>query len=163
MNLSRTIIIGNSGSGKSWLADRLAQQLQTPWIDLDLINWEPGGYNVARERQDAIKLAHEATAYDNWIAEGIYGWLARELMPKATALIWLNIDEEECQANIRSRGIRRNGNDDAFQALLAWTASYKTRQGSGSFSGHEQIFHEFAGPKLRLLSKDEVTAFANLK
>jgi len=28
MNLTRTLIIGNSGSGKSWLAKRLAAQLK---------------------------------------------------------------------------------------------------------------------------------------
>lgn len=38
MNLTRTLIIGNSGSGKSWLAERLASQLQIPWVDLDAIH-----------------------------------------------------------------------------------------------------------------------------
>lgn len=47
MNLTKTIVIGNSGSGKSWLAERLANQLDAQWIDLNAIHWEPDGYNMA--------------------------------------------------------------------------------------------------------------------
>ena len=42
------------------------------------MHWEPGGYNVARNRKDAIALTRDAAASDRWVIEGIYGWLARE-------------------------------------------------------------------------------------
>ena len=40
----RTVIIGNSGAGKSALAERLAALIHVPVIDLDLLNWEGDGY-----------------------------------------------------------------------------------------------------------------------
>ena len=49
-DLRRVVIVGNAGSGKSWLAERLAHALSVTAIDLDLIHWLPGGYNAARER-----------------------------------------------------------------------------------------------------------------
>jgi len=47
-DLQRVLIIGNSGSGKSWLARQLAEKFATPATDLDNLNWEPGGYVKAR-------------------------------------------------------------------------------------------------------------------
>ena len=35
----RTVIIGNSGAGKSALAESLAALVHVPVIDLDLLNW----------------------------------------------------------------------------------------------------------------------------
>ena len=44
----RVLIMGNSGSGKSWRARELAQQRQLPHLDLDTIVWVPGLIAVAR-------------------------------------------------------------------------------------------------------------------
>ena len=38
--IQRTVIIGNSGAGKSALAESLAASIHVPVIDLDLLNWE---------------------------------------------------------------------------------------------------------------------------
>jgi adenylate kinase family enzyme len=54
MNLTRTLIIGNSGSGKSWLAQRLAEELRVPWVDLDSIHWLSDEYSIARPRADVL-------------------------------------------------------------------------------------------------------------
>jgi adenylate kinase family enzyme len=40
----RTVIIGNSGAGKSALAESLADSIHVPVIDLDLLNWEGNGW-----------------------------------------------------------------------------------------------------------------------
>lgn len=53
-DLTRTLIIGNSGSGKSWLAERIANRLGSVYVDLDLIHWLPGGYNAARPMDEAV-------------------------------------------------------------------------------------------------------------
>ncbi len=39
----RTVIVGNSGAGKSALAESLAALILVPVIDLDLLNWEGSG------------------------------------------------------------------------------------------------------------------------
>lgn len=85
----------------------------------------------------------------------------REAEPTATALVWLCIAEAECIANIRHRGMRRGGSEDSFNALLNWAETYRTREGSSSYSAHEAIFDDFAGAKTCLRQKSEVTTFAN--
>ena len=87
----RTVIIGNGGSGKSWLAEQLSRNLSVPAIDLDVIHWEPGGYNVVREKSLAIEMVRQAAKGPGWVIEGVYGWLARAALPNATALVWLDI------------------------------------------------------------------------
>ncbi|MGI4848455.1 MAG: adenylate kinase [Janthinobacterium lividum] len=160
MNLSRTIILGNSGSGKSWLAERLARHLGVSCIDLDFIYWLPGGFSAARDRGEAVQMLRQASTTARWMVEGIYGSLIDEILPDATALVWLCLDEAQCVANIRQRGMRRNATREAFAALLDWAQTYSTRQGSSSFSGHAAIFENFAGEKKILRSRSAVTAFA---
>lgn len=43
--MKRTVIIGNSGSGKTFLARALAAGSGIPVIHLDEIFWQPGGFN----------------------------------------------------------------------------------------------------------------------
>ena len=45
----RTVIIGNSGAGKSALAESLAALILVPVIDLDLLNWEGDSYGRKRD------------------------------------------------------------------------------------------------------------------
>ena len=103
MNLTRTLIIGNSGSGKSWLAERLAEHLQVQWIDLDSIHWLSDEHSIARPRGEALAMARIAASEERWVIEGVYGGIVRELIHRATALIWLCVDDKSCVANIGQR------------------------------------------------------------
>ncbi|MGF6446862.1 hypothetical protein [Paraburkholderia youngii] len=96
MNPAKTLVIGNSGSGKSWLSEQLAASHGDDWVDLDPFNWEPNGYNTARKREDVIAMARAATAEDRCVIEGIYGWIVSEILSAGTALIWIDVDESEC-------------------------------------------------------------------
>lgn len=159
MLLTRTLVMGNAGSGKSWLAERIAASTGAPWIDLDHVFWEPGGYNVARDKAQANTLLRAAAAQPCWVIEGIYGALLRQAQPGASALIWLCVDPAECGANIAQRGLRRGGTAETMAGLLAWTASYRSREGSSSFGAHQALFDGFTGAKACLSSRTGIAAF----
>lgn len=162
MNGVRTLVIGNSGSGKSWLAERLAGSLGCAWVDLDLLHWEPGGYNVARKRDEVVALARGAASAESWVIEGIYGWIVSDLLPMATSLVWIRLDESECVANIRQRGMRRGASERSFEGLLKWAETYRGRGGSSSYAAHESIYCSFAREKHCLQSREEIKQFADM-
>ena len=115
----RILIVGNSGSGKSWLAETLSRSLLCRAVDLDALHWEPGGYDRPRDRDGAIAMTRREAAGTRWNIEGVYGWLASEAAPRATLLVWLDLPVAECLANVEGRGLRRGATDASFAALLA--------------------------------------------
>lgn len=70
----RTIVIGNTASGKSWLSKRLGKKLHSDVVDLDQIHWIDGDYNRKEAVQVAIAKTIVQSQLDQWIIEGVYGW-----------------------------------------------------------------------------------------
>lgn len=111
----RMLIMGNGGCGKTWLAHRISERLGFPAIHLDDMHWEPGHYGKARDtalRDDDVKAAAQA---DEWVMEGVYGQLVNMVLDRVTTLIWIDLPEEECIANIKERGIQGGGSDTRFR------------------------------------------------
>jgi adenylate kinase family enzyme len=149
-------VIGNSGSGKSTLAERLAALADVPAIDLDALHWEGDDYSVKREEGVARELVREAAAAPRWVIEGVYGWLAEVALPRATALVWLDLPWDVCREALLARGQRGGGTEADFAKLMAWAEAYWTRQSPSSFAGHLRLFEGFGGTKLRLRDRQEV-------
>jgi len=158
---ARTVIVGNGGSGKSWLAERLAAALSTSATDLDEIHWLPGGFNVRRDPAAAVEMVRTKAAEDRWVIEGVYGWLAKEALPRATSLVWLDVPIDECIANVEARGLRRGGDKAAFAALIEWVADYNVRTNPNSRIAHERAFDAFAGRRAKIASRLEMAALLN--
>jgi adenylate kinase family enzyme len=157
-DLARTVVVGNGGSGKSWLAERLAGLTGARAVDLDLVHWLPGGYGARRDPEEARAAVRELAAADRWVIEGVYGWLAREALPRATALVQLDIPDEECVENAQARGLRRGGDEAAHVALIAWIRDYRVRENANSYVAHVKLFDAFPGPKVRLQSRADLAA-----
>ncbi|WP_268799677.1 P-loop NTPase family protein [Pseudomonas huanghezhanensis] len=156
----RVLIIGNSGSGKSWLASQLGRKLRFPHIDLDDLYFVGSGYTHMRTKEDTVELALVKAQQNRWVIEGIYGWLAQALLVRATHLVWLTLPEEQCMSNIAARGNRGSASPESFLDLLEWANTYRTRKGSSAFGFHERLFSNFQGAKYRLNSRDEVSTLA---
>jgi adenylate kinase family enzyme len=156
----RMLIMGNGGCGKTWLAHRISERLGFPAIHLDDMHWEPGHYGKARDtalRDDDVKAAAQV---DEWVMEGVYGQLVNMVLDRVTTLVWIDLPEEECIANIKERGIQGGGSDTRFQDLLRWVAEYRTRKKNwNSFEAHARLFDGYAGPKSSLTSRSEILAY----
>lgn len=164
-DLLRIVIIGNSGSGKSYLARQLDSLLQQKVIHLDELFWEPGGFNRKRPKdivnQEVITFSDEPS----WIMEGVFGELASLALPKAKTLIFLDKNWDECRGNLNLRGSESSKQLDPitaeanFKELLIWAEAYWDRQNLKSFTAHNNLFNEFAVFKIRIKSPEEGEEF----
>jgi hypothetical protein len=126
-----------------------------PVIDLDLLHWEPDGYGAKRNEDVARQMALDISNQPRWIVEGVFGWLAEIVLPKATALVWLDFPWSLCRAGLLARGLRRGATSRDAADLMNWAEAYWSRQTPSSFAGHAKIFNDFPGAKLRLESREQ--------
>ena len=161
----RILIIGNSGSGKSWLADNVATFYQIPETNLDTLVWQPGGFSQKRPQHEVDALLAPFATQPCWVVEGVYGALAEQLAPFADTLIWLDIEWEVCKQSLISRGFKHQYYEDDeraqanFNALLCWAAEYHTRASKSAYAFHLQLFEQFTQRKYRLRSRQAVNDF----
>jgi adenylate kinase family enzyme len=161
--MDRIIIIGNSGSGKSHLGQRLSDQFGHPLIHLDELFWEPGSFSVKRPKALVFADVARLAQGERWVVEGVFGELAQEFCPRAHHLIWLDLDWATCEQSLLQRGSQSATQQDpqaaeaSFERLLAWAAAYPHRDGPRSQRGHRLIFEQFQGGKTRLTARTEVT------
>ena len=151
----RILIIGNSGAGKSTLARELAESSAVPTIDLDRVHWLDK-VGVKRDEDQAKAMAAAIAAKPCWIVEGVYGWLAEVVLPRATSLIWLDMPWSVCREGLARRGAWHGATTDEYAALLAWAEAYWTRPTSSSLGGHLALFTTFDGVKRRLIARSDV-------
>lgn len=154
----RVVIIGNSGSGKTTLAREIAWRLDMPVTDLDRVHWQDE-VTVKRNEQVAAAMVVELAAQTRWVIEGVYGWLAAVALPSATTLIWLDMPWAVCRDGLTRRGPWKGASATAHADFLDWAEAYWERKTSTSFVGHQSLFNEFSGAKLRYQSHAELAEF----
>jgi adenylate kinase family enzyme len=160
----KTIIIGNSGSGKSWLAEKLTESAGNPVIHLDELFWKPGGFDKKRSKEEISSLIELAKENENWIVEGVFGELAKPFINQADFLIWLNIDWKICKARLIKRGseskihMERKQSLEGIRKLIEWASHYYNRADLRSHDGHKIIFQDFQGAKIQIKSQEQVNA-----
>jgi adenylate kinase family enzyme len=102
----RIVILGPSCSGKSTLAEQLAQVLDAPFIELDALFWKPGWVEPDAEDFKAKLLA--AHAGDSWVTAGNYFRHMRgTVWPRTETFIWLDFPLHLTARRVISRSWRR--------------------------------------------------------
>jgi len=152
----RVLIIGNSGSGKSTLANLIAAQAWCQVTSMDSIYWEHQASLRKRGQADAIAMACDKAAASNWVFEGVFGWLADCVAPRATALVWLDLPWEDCRAGLLARGPQSGEDAKEFAGLVNWAEAYWTRGSGSSQAGHARIYAAFAGAKVICRTRSQV-------
>ena len=128
-------IIGGSGTGKSYIADKLSQKYGIPHYDLDDVFWDNTadtyGTKMPVEKRTS-KLA-DILKKDDWVIEGVfYDWLA-DSFSLADRIVILQIRPLVFNARIIRRFIRRKcglekGKKETLRSLkdlLVWTNGYQ--------------------------------------
>ncbi|HEX7542314.1 MAG TPA: AAA family ATPase [Anaerolineales bacterium] len=86
--IRRIAVVGTTGSGKSMLAENIAQRLHIPHFELDAFHWKP---NWTEAPRDATRQRVEAfTRTEAWVTDGNYGFLRDTIWPRLQAVVWLD-------------------------------------------------------------------------
>ncbi len=165
----RFLIIGNSGSGKTWLGKALARTAQIPFYPMDTLFWQPRQFAQKRPKNEIEAACAQLIQESNWVIEGVFGWMADLCAPRATHLVWLDIPLAKCLENLLHRGPQFedvltdvHAREKALEDLKAWADAYETREGSTSRVYHHALFERFQGKKNRLISREETAHFCQV-
>jgi adenylate kinase family enzyme len=163
----RTVVLGNSGTGKSTLAARLARSGALPHLDLDTLAWLPTAPPQRRPTADSARdIAAFMDGSDRWVIEGCYADLLEVALPHTTRLVFLNPGVAACIANARARPwephkyASKEAQDANLDMLIGWIQDYERRRDEFSLAAHRALFDGFAGDKHELTSREAIAAFA---
>ena len=164
--MTKIVIIGNSGSGKSHLAKSLSKINSIPIVHLDQLFWMPGGFNEKKPKNEVKNEIEQKRKGDSWIAEGVFGELAELFLPRAEMLIYLDLDWATCHSSLMARGSESSRQllpaqaEENFRNLLLWAEQYWTRNDLRSKAGHLQLFNNFTKSKFKFTTRAEADEFS---
>jgi adenylate kinase family enzyme len=126
--VKRVSVVGNAGSGKSRLAQRLAQTLGVPYVELDAIHHLPDWQPIDPDEFLARIAAVAAT--DAWVIDGNYRTVVVDgpVWEHADTVVWLDLPRRTVMRQVIARTLRRvarreelwNRNRESLRNLWAW-------------------------------------------
>lgn len=106
-SMHRVVVVGSSGSGKTFLSRQLARLLDLPLLELDSIVHRGGWSNTPDDRfMDEIE---GFTTAPGWVVDGNYtSHGTREVLwPKADTFVWLDPPKRTVMRRVLGRTLRR--------------------------------------------------------
>lgn len=126
-------IIGCSGSGKTYLSQKLVEKLRLSHFDLDNIYWDNSdAYGVKRVEGDRDNLLSNALNEPSWVIEGAYYKWCLNTFDQADIIVLLEPELKLCKSRIKKRFIKRKlglekGKKETLKSLkelLKWTDKF---------------------------------------
>jgi len=103
--MRRVVVFGTTGSGKSWLAERLARPHGLRVIELDSLfwgrDWQPAPLELFRHRVE------RETRDGDWIVVGNYGQVRDLVWRSADTLVWLDLPFSLVMGRLLRRTVSR--------------------------------------------------------
>ena len=97
----RIMLIGNNGSGKSYLSNELSSITDLPVVHLDSLFWRPNWEMPPKE--EWIQTQKELVAKDRWIIDGNHTDTMEIRFQAADLIIFLDLNRLICIAGVLKR------------------------------------------------------------
>ncbi len=128
-------IIGCSGSGKTYFAEKLSEKYSIPHFDLDNIQWDntADGYGVKMPIDKRTALLKDILQNESWIIEGVYYAWVLDCFRDADIIYLLDTPKYIYTLRIIRRFIKRKlgfekGKKETIKSvynLLKWTETWQ--------------------------------------
>ncbi|WP_274362315.1 DNA topology modulation protein [Paenibacillus thermotolerans] len=105
--MTRIMIIGSGGSGKSTFAAELGNVLQIPVYHLDAYYWKPGWVPTPNDEWD--QFLNQLVQEDEWIIDGNYGRTLDIRMKKSDVIIFFDLSPWITTCRVIKRRITYHG------------------------------------------------------
>ncbi|MGB6458023.1 MAG: AAA family ATPase [Streptosporangiaceae bacterium] len=121
----RVLVYGVTGSGKTTLARKIAENTGLPWHSVDDLTWEPGWVGVPPEEQRRRIAA--ICAGDRWILDSGYSSWLDVVLARVELIVALDYSRWRTLARLIRRSLARaidrrticNGNTESFRLMLS--------------------------------------------
>jgi adenylate kinase family enzyme len=126
--VDRITIIGNSGTGKTTLARKLAKRLDIPYLELDRVFHQPGWTELDLPTFQA--RVRDFAAQPTWVIDGNYrSRLGPVVWDRADTFVWLDYPRRIVMMRVIRRTLGRiltrkelwNGNRESLRNALSWS------------------------------------------
>jgi adenylate kinase family enzyme len=142
MKYKRIYIIGTSGSGKTFFANQISKKLKIKYYDLDDFYWIKK-YTKKRTEDKRRDLAKKLSNKQKWIAEGIFGSWAIDLIKKADLVIWVQTPAYLRTIRILKRNFSRENEKLIDSLKLAkYSLTYRFGKHTQSYKSHKKLFEK---------------------
>lgn len=152
--MDKILVFGNSGSGKTTLAHKLSAENGMAHLDLDTLAWMPTMPPKRQPQAMSMRTIEQFTQqHESWVIEGCYTDLLQAVAPRASEIIFLNLDVEDCVRNAMKRPwephkyASKKEQDANLDMLLDFIRDYDERKDLFSRQAHEEFYQGFAGTK----------------
>lgn len=105
--MERVLVIGSGGSGKTTVAQRLADRLRLPLIHLDRHYWRAGW--IPTPANEWQRVVERMIAETRWVMDGNYGGTLDMRLAACDAVVFLDLPRHVCLWRIVKRGLRYRG------------------------------------------------------
>lgn len=128
---SRIAVVGTTGTGKTTLAQTLAQRFHLPFVELDALYWGPNWAPASMEdfraqvKQEVLKNA--------WVLDGNYSRARDLIWPRTQTMIWLDYSLPLVICRLTTRTFRR-----IFTREELWNGNRETVK--GAFFQRDSLF-----------------------
>lgn len=157
---NRILILGCSGSGKTFLAQKISKNLNISAYDLDDIFFERK-YNIKRNENDRIKLLKKITKGKKWIIEGVYSSWIDDAVKKSNLVILLDIPFRFLAWRIFIRYLLRyfKGNKESFKdmiILIKYAFKYKSKNQTSGLHKHNELINRHSAKYVIIKNKGQL-------
>lgn len=126
--MKRVSIVGNSGSGKTHLAQRLAALMAAPHVELDALyhrpDWQPA------PPDEFMRVVAGVANQPTWVIDGNYRAVTMNgpVWQRADTVVWLDLPRSSVMRQVTLRTCARalgrralwNGNRERLRDVLSW-------------------------------------------